>query len=184
MLEIKIPVEEYWNSKKEIFEYSKPITLKLEHSLLSLAKWESKWHVPFLSSKDRTREQTLDYVRCMTVTPNVDPSVYYRLTIENMNTIEQYIEDPATATKFYTKRPSKHSSPSKRRVETSETIYASMIELGIPVDFEKRHLNHLMTLIRVCREQFSGGQKMSKAEQLAWQREQNEARKKKLHTKG
>ena len=184
MLEIKIPAEEYWNSEKQIFEYSKPVTLKLEHSLLSLAKWESKWHTPFLSSKDRTPEQTVDYVRCMTITPKVDPEVYYRLTKENMDAIEAYMEDPATATKFYTKRPIKHSSPSKRRIQTAETIYASMFEYGIPIDFEKRHLNQLMTLIRVCQEQSSGGGKMSKAEQLAWQREQNELRKKKLHTKG
>lgn len=184
MLEIEVKSEEYWNPKKEVFEYPKPTTLKLEYSLLSLAKWESKWHKPYLSNnEERTTEETLDFIRCMTVNHVSDPTVYDRLTKENMEAIRQYIEDPATATKFYTKGKKKQSSPG-RKVQTAETIYALMIECGIPIIFEQRHLNHLFTLIRVCQERSSGGQKMTKAEQIAWQREQNELRKRKYNTKG
>lgn len=188
MLEIIVPPNDGWDPKKEEFvSIGSPVTLKLEHSLLSLAKWESRWHKPFLSTK-RTPEETIDYIKCMTISQHIDPSVYDRLTRENMDAINKYINDDATATKFYElMKPSKKSKadpPWKKKIQTSETIYAAMIECNIPIDFEKRHLNHLLTLIRVCQERMTPSKPMSKADRLAWQRAENERRLAKMKTRG
>lgn len=51
MLLITIQGSEFWNEKTCEFEYSDSAILKLEHSLLSVSKWESKWKKPFLSDK-------------------------------------------------------------------------------------------------------------------------------------
>lgn len=188
MLEIVIPPGDGWDPKKEMFvPIGSEVKLKLEHSLLSLAKWESRWHKPFLST-ERTHEENIDYIKCMTINQHVDPSVYDRLTRENLIAINNYINDDATATKFYElMKPSKKSAsspPCKKKIQTSETIYASMIELGIPIDFEKRHLNHLLTLIKVCQERATPSKPMSKADRLAWQRAENERRLAKMKTRG
>lgn len=192
MLEITVPGDEGWDSEKEEFVTITPaVNLRLEHSLLSLAKWESKWHKPFLST-ERTAAENLDYVRCMTLNQHVDPSVYMRLSRENMTAIYKYINDDATATKFYDLRKDSDGHKNKKRklssrktnIQTSETIYAAMFECGIPIDFEKRHLNHLLTLIRVCQERQNPSKAMSKQDRLAWQRAQNARRKSKLGTKG
>ena len=189
MLEIQVPGIDSWDPSQEIFVKKPPTSLRLEHSLLSLAKWESKWHKPYLSSDSKTSEENLDYIRCMTLNQHVDPDVYSRLTIDNIKTIKNYIEDEATATKFYdlmpnTKRKSNKLPQWAKKTQTSEVIYAMMFECGIPLDFEKRHLNHLLTLIRVCQERMSPGKPMSKKDRYAWQMHQNELRRKKLGTKG
>lgn len=101
MLEIKIPGDERWDARNNVFVYDKPAVLRLEHSLLSLSKWESKWHKAWLDpSKPKTQEETLDYIRCMTLTQGVDPSVYDRLTRENMAAIQRYMADPMSAATF------------------------------------------------------------------------------------
>lgn len=187
MLEITIAGKDNWDPEKEEFVPEKPpVKLRLEHSLLSLAKWESKWHKPYLSQKSYTSEEFKDYVRCMTITQHVDPEVYDRLSRKNMEAIKQYIDDPYTATKIYDLRDSSKNirSPRKKNIQTSETIYASMFEFGIPIEFEKRHLNHLLMLLRVCQERMSPSPKMSKAEQLAWQRAENNRRRAKTHSRG
>lgn len=192
MLSIVIPGDDGWDPEKEEFvKLSQPVTLKLEHSLLSLSKWESKWHKPFLSDTPKTPDEMLDYVKCMTVTKNISPDVYKRLTRENMKAINEYMEDPATATKIYDMRdkPGKKNTKApewakKKHVQTAETIYAAMFECGIPLEFEKRHINQLMTQIRVCQERMNPSDKMSKRDQREWQRMQNAKRKKKLGTKG
>ena len=190
MLTITIPGDEGWDPEKEEFvSFSSPVTLKLEHSLLSLAKWESKWHKPYFS-EDKTDEEKIDYVRCMTVSKIVDPNVYYRLTKENMNAISRYIDDPATATKIYDLHKKQNQGKNvpkwaqKKNIQTAEVFYAAMFECNIPLEFEKRHLNHLLTLIKVCQERMNPSDKMSKRDQREWQRAQNAARKRKLGTKG
>ena len=101
MLRINIPAgEEQWDEVNEIFIYPKGQTLQLEHSLVSLSKWESKWCKPFLSKQEKTFEENLDYVKCMTLTQNVDPQVYNYLTSSNIDVINQYIDAPMTATTF------------------------------------------------------------------------------------
>ena len=144
MLLLTIPPIEMFNEKTSEFVYSKETKISLEHSLVSLSKWESRWNKPFLSKDNKTLEETIDYIRCMTITQNVDPEVYFRLTDENINTINKYIESPMTATTF---SDNGHSS---REIITSELIYYWMISLNIPMECQKWHLNRLLTLIRVC----------------------------------
>ena len=188
MLTIVVPGNEDFDERKKEFVYGKETVLRLEHSLLSLSKWESKWHVPFLSSQtEMTRRMKLDYARCMTVTQNIPDEVYLRLTKENWQAIDTYISDPMTATWFRgepkpndperSKKMAQKSRPPKKGSEvTAEVLYSQMFSLGIPLEWEKRHLNQLLTLIRVCSERQNPPKKMSRKEVLARQREINRQR--------
>ena len=150
MLVITIPAGEIFNEKTGKFEKINSCVFKLEHSLLSLYKWESKHHVHFLENKELTNDDIIDYIKCMT-TNYVDDKCYDYLTSEHIMQIKNYIADPMTATTFYD--PYAKNSSGSNEIITAEVIYSSMIILGIPVDiFEKRHLNHLLTLIKVCSE--------------------------------
>ena len=100
MLQITVPALEQWDEENQEFINTKAQTLTLEHSLVSLSKWEAKWHKPFLSTKEKTYEETMDYIKCMTLTQNVDPNVYKALSNENIHAVNKYIEDPMTATTF------------------------------------------------------------------------------------
>lgn len=182
MLDITIPSTEYFDDRNNCFIQTREQKLRLEHSLVSLSKWESKWHKPFLSinAENRTWKETVDYVRCMTITQNVDPDIYYALTDDNIKEIEKYISDPMSATWFSNKNNARPS----RQVVTSEIIYYWMIKQDIPFECEKWHLNRLMALIRVCNEMDSGGKKMSKKDIYRQNRALNAARKKKYNTRG
>lgn len=181
MLEIEIPGETIYDDEKEQFvEVSKTVKLTLEHSLISLSKWEAKYERPFLGDKNQSLEETLDYIKFMTVTRNVDDSVYNRLTRENSVAIANYIAASNTATTF----GSFDEKPSSREVITSEIIYYWMVALSIPFECEKWHINRLITLIRVINEKNKPEKKIDRQTLVARQRELNEARKKKLNTKG
>lgn len=179
MLEIKIPESESFDNEKQEFIKLKEVTLQLEHSLISISKWESKWNKPFLDNKnEKTSEETLDYVKCMTIN-KVDDSVYFRLTQADMNEISRYITASMTATTFL-----KTQKSVSREVITNEIIYYWMISLNIPFECEKWHLNRLLTLIQVCSIKNSPKKKMSKAEIMARNRELNAQRKMHIGTKG
>ena len=178
MLLLTIPPIEMFNEKTSEFVYSKETKISLEHSLVSLSKWESRWNKPFLSKDNKTLEETIDYIRCMTITQNVDPEVYFRLTDENINTINKYIESPMTATTF---SDNGHSS---REIITSELIYYWMISLNIPMECQKWHLNKLLTLIRVCNIKNAPAKKMSRREIMNRNAALNAARRKKLNSTG
>ena len=178
MLLLTIPPIEMFNEKTSEFVYSKETKISLEHSLVSLSKWESKWNKPFLSKDNKTLEETIDYIRCMTITQNVDPEVYFRLTDENINTINKYIESPMTATTF---SDNGHSS---REIITSELIYYWMSSLNIPMECQKWHLNRLLTLIRVCNIKNAPAKKMSRREIMNRNAALNAARRKKLNSTG
>ena len=179
MLEIKIPESESFDNENQVFITEKEATLQLEHSLISISKWESKWNKPFLDNKiEKTSEETFDYVKCMTIN-KVDDSVYLRLTQENMNEISRYITASMTATTFLKTRNSVN-----REVITNEIIYYWMITLNIPFECEKWHLNRLLTLIQVCSIKNSPKKKMTKSEILARNRELNAQRKSNIGTKG
>lgn len=180
MLQITIPAVELWDEQKQEFIYIKEQTLALEHSLVSLSKWESTWHKPFLSKTEKTVEETIDYIRCMTLTQNVKPEVYLGLTAENITQVNKYIEDPMTATFFSEDNAGKNS----REIVTNELIYYWMTALNIPVKFEKWHLNRLLTLIRVCNIKNSPPKKYSKGEIMKRNAALNAARRKQLGTKG
>lgn len=182
MLYLKIPLtNEGWDEEKQEFVEAKHCTLQLEHSLVSLSKWESKWHKSFLSNKDKSNEEILDYVRCMTITQNVDPSIYFKLTNDNYKEIQQYIENPMTATYFSEDKNTKGTS---REVITSELIYYWMIALTIPPQYEKWHLNRLLTLIRVCNIKNQPPKKRSKRDILSRNAALNAARRKQYNSKG
>lgn len=181
MLRIVVPATEQWDEEKQEFLYTKEQTLQLEHSLVSLSKWESKWHKPFLSKKEKTYEEILDYVRCMTLTQNVDPNIYYCLTQSNIDRINSYIDAPMTATTF-----SEDKAVSRRGGEiiTAEIIYYWMVTLNIPFECQKWHLNRLITLIRVCNIKNQPPKKMSRREIFRNNAALNAARKKKWKTRG
>ena len=185
MLRIEVPpVEaEYWSEEKQEFVYQEAFkgqVLQLEHSLVSLSKWESKHHKRFLDDDNKTSEEMLDYVRCMTITQNVDPKTYDNLTQKNLQEIKEYIEDPMTATTFNeTSRPARNSE----RI-SAELIYYWMIALNIPPEYQKWHLNRLLTLIRVCNIKNTPAKKMSNKDILSRNRALNAARLKKHHTRG
>lgn len=179
MLIITIPESEYYDESNEEFIIYKEQVLQLEHSLVSISKWESKWCKPFLSRDDKPAEEIIDYVRCMTITQNVAPDVYYRLTENNLTEINKYIDSPMTATTFHD-----DSRGGNRDIITSEIIYYWMVTFNIPFECQKWHLNRLLTLIRVCNIKSNPPKKMSKNEILRRNKELNEARKQSLKTRG
>lgn len=179
MLNIVVPARELWDEVNEQFISVKEQKLQLEHSLISLSKWESKWMKPFLSKDPRTYEEAIDYIRCMTLTQNVDPAVYYCLTNENIKAINDYIDSPMTATTF-----SDIKRPPNREIITAEIIYYWMIALNIPMECQKWHLNRLLTLVEVCNIKNSPKKKISKKELASRNRALNAARRKKLNSKG
>lgn len=182
MLEIYVPDSETFDESTSEFHSIKGQTLQLEHSLLSISKWESKWHKPFIDNNDKTTEEILDYIKCMTLNKNVDPNLYYVLTEENVKAVNDYINDPMTATTI-NEVGKKRGSGNGERV-TSELIYYWMIALNIPVEFQKWHLNRLMMLIRVCSIKNEPGKKMSKSEILRSNKALNASRRQRLGTKG
>lgn len=189
MLEITIPgSEDEWDSEKEKFVNRKPCTIKLEHSLISISKWEAKWHIPFMEQKQMNNEQLMDYVRCMTLTQNVDPEVYRHLTRENVYAIQDYMLDPMTATWFGNNEQKTQGGFNKKQVVTSELIYYWMIAQNIPVEFERWHISRLLTLIEVCsiknKEANGGNKKMNKQQILNQNSKINAARRARLNTKG
>ena len=180
MLQITIPSMELYDEEKEEFVYAKEQVLQLEHSLVSISKWESKWHKVFISKKEKTNEEILDYVRCMTLTQNVDPDVYKRLTKSNVAEIEAYIDNPMSATYFSNSEPGKKS----REPVTSELIYYWMVAYNIPFECQKWHLNRLLTLIKICGIKNQSPKKMSKKDLMTRNAALNAARRKQLNTKG
>lgn len=182
MLRITIPTKEYWDAGKEEFVTIKGQTLQLEHSLVSLSKWESKWGKPFIANSkkdDKTYEELLDYIRCMTLTQNVNPDVYLNITPEIIEEIRDYIDAPMTATTF-----NDRSAAGSREIITAEIIYYWMITLNVPFECQKWHLNRLLALIKVCSIKNAPSKKMSKSEILSRNRALNAARLKKFNTKG
>lgn len=180
MLQIVVPEIELFDEASSEFISLNEQPLLLEHSLVSLSKWESKWNKAFLSSAEKSTEEIIDYVRCMTITKGVNPLTYKCLTSDNLNAINEYINAPMTATHFYNERK---VNPMSRDVVTSELIYYWMIAFNIPFECQKWHLNRLLTLIKVCNLK-SDTKKMSKSEIMRRNKALNEARKRKLNTKG
>ena len=184
MLKITVPGIEFYDEERDEFITTKDCTLQLEHSLVSVSKWESKWHKSFINGTDKTNEELIDYIRCMTLTQNVNPIVYKCLTRDNIDQITDYINAPMTATWFSDRKGKKTQKlPSRRRQVTSELIYYWMIVCNIPFECQKWHLNRLMTLIRVCEEE-NDPPKRSKADMSRERAMLNKARRKRLNTKG
>ncbi len=179
MLKITIPGREMFNEKTQEFFNTKEYTLQLEHSLVSVSKWEAKWNKPFLDKKPKSIEETIDYIRCMTITQNISPDVYNNLTQENIDAVNKYIDAPMTATTF-----TNNKGKINNEVITSELIYYWMTALNVPMEAQKWHLNRLLTLIRVCNVKSQPGKKMSKRDIMQRNASLNAARRAKLNSKG
>lgn len=185
MLTLIIPpiTQPLWDEEKEEFITNvcgnKEI-LQLEHSLISVSKWESKWKKPFFSKNGMTEEEALSYIECMTLNRHVGSDVYHRLTREDRKAITDYINDPMTASNVANRKKKRGSSEQV----TSELIYYWMITLGIPVEFERWHLNRLTMLIQICNTKNTPGEKMSTREILQRNAAINEMRRAKFHSKG
>lgn len=180
MLDLYIKGVDLYDERNGEFVSTKDMTLRLEHSLISLSKWESKWHKPFLGKEEKTEEEIRDYIRCMTITQNVDPIIYLGLTPEHFKKIEEYMSDTMTATWFN----DKNNPKSKQKAVTAELIYYWMISLQIPFECERWHLNRLLTLIRVCNIENTPKKKMRKGDVFKQNAQLNEARRKMLNSKG
>lgn len=180
MLKIEIPKRDFWDASKKEFIYIDATSISLEHSLVSISKWESKWHKPFYSKDKKTSEELIDYIKCMTISQNVDPLVYMALPESAINKIVEYMKDPMTATTV----KELSNTPGSNKVLTSEVIYYYMIAFNIPFECQKWHINRLMTLIKVCNAKNTPPKKMGKAEALRRRNATNEARRQKLGTTG
>jgi hypothetical protein len=176
---ITVPGVESWDESTEQFVTTPETVLVLEHSLVSLSKWESIFEKPFLGNGEKTTEETYAYIHAMCLDENVDGSVMFRLGKDNVNKINDYIESNMTATTF----SSLPGRPS-REIITNEIIRYWMISFNIPLEYETRHLNQLFTLIRVMNEKNKPQKKMSRAELAARNRSLNEQRQKQLGTTG
>lgn len=180
MLEITIPAADQWDEINQEFITTKEQTLRLEHSLVALSKWESKWCKPFFSKEEKTHEETIDYIKCMTLTQNVDENIYKCLTNKNIKQINDYISAPMTATWF---SESKNRSRSNEQI-TAELIYYWMIALNIPFECQKWHINRLLTLVKVCNVKNQPSKKMSKRGIMSQNAAINAARRKQFNSKG
>ena len=179
MLALEIPSMDMFNDDTQEFLHLDGTTLRLEHSLVSISKWESKWKKPFLSSNAKTVEETLDYIKCMTINQNVDDLTYEMLTPEHISKVNEYINDRKTATTFN----DRHELPN-RQVVTSELIYFWMAQFNIPFECQKWHLSRLLTLIKIASIQNSPKKKMSPKAILSQNASLNAARRKAMHSKG
>lgn len=180
MLKLSIPNSEAFDETSEEFVTLKGQDLQLEHSLVSVSKWESFWKKPFLTKTDKTIEESIHYIQCMTVTQNVDPKVYLQIGKEQIDLVSKYIDSPMTATTFV----NDNRKLTNRETITAEIIYYWMIALNIPFECQKWHLNRLLTLINVCNIKNKPAKKGNPKEILNRNRELNARRREMLNTTG
>lgn len=181
MLPITVPATELYDEATNRFFTLDAYHLRLEHSLVSLSKWEAKWNKPFLTKEDKSFAESVDYIRCMTLNQNVPDDVYGRITPAIIRQVNEYIDLPMTATTF---SKSGKKKVFNREIVTAEIIYYWMIAFHIPSDYQKWHLNRLIALIEVCNEKNQPPKRMSRNEIFAQNRELNAARRRKFNTKG
>lgn len=180
MLTITVPGIDLYDERNEVFTTAEGYVLELEHSLVSLSKWESIHEKPFLSSETKTNEEVFAYIKAMCLTSNIPPEVFHRISKQNIADINAYIDAKMTATWFNEIKETKKS----REVITAELIYYWMISYNIPIEFQHWHLNRLFTLIKIFNVKNSPPKKMSAAEMAARNRELNAQRKAQMGTRG
>lgn len=184
MLRITIQKGEFFNEKTSEIIFTNEQVLDLEHSLISISKWESKWCKAYLTNKPpKTPEETIDYVRCMTINKGVSEDAYKAIGAMEMKKINDYINSPMSATIIYDRGLPEGAAPSRQTI-TSETIYAWMIECNIPFECQKWHINRLLTLIRLLNSRQEKPKKLSAKEILRRNAALNAKRCKALGTSG
>lgn len=185
MFQIHIPAREWIDENTMEFKSFKGQTIQLEHSLVSMSKWEAIWHIPFLSKEKKTEDQIKSYIKCMTITQNVSDETYNNLSKENVQEIQEYIDDPHTATRFNQHGSGKYAKTSSEQL-TSELIYYYMTELNIPFECQRWNLNRLMTLIHICaiKKDPKGRKKMPTKDVYAQNAKLNAARRAAMGSKG
>lgn len=190
MLEVVVNGQELYNEETQSFVYAESTILQMEHSLISISKWESKWHKSFLSSSDSlTEEEIIDYMKCMTIYPaKVKDEVYLSMSKENVTKIIEYIKDPMTAS--WVNSQKKDGQGGRKETITSELIYYWMIALNIPFECQKWHLNRLLMLVKICnikneeQNPHNKKNKMSRNELMSRNAALNAQRKAQLNTRG
>ena len=180
MLTIVVPGVEMFDDLTQEFVTKDDVTLELEHSLVSLSKWEQIYEKPFLGKSEKTAEEVLGYIKAMTLTLEVPEEVFHKLSEDNLKAINAYLDAKMSAT-WFSEAP---GAPPSRDVITSELIYYWMVTFQIPFECETWHLNRLFTLIRVCNIKQAKPKKMSRSEIAARNRELNAQRREQLGTKG
>lgn len=183
MLVITVPSVEYFDEASSTFVNADEVVLHLEHSLVSLSKWEETFEKAFLSGKEKTSEETLAYIEFMNTTPDVPSEVFHRLSNSNLQDINAYISAKRSAVWFDDERSS-GGAPASRETVTSELIYYWMVSLQIPFECQHWHLNRLFSLIKVCNKKNAPPKKTPVGELAAKRRQMNEERKKKYGTSG
>lgn len=181
MLTITVPGEEFFDEKSNEFVTIGDVTLELEHSLVSLSKWESIWEKPFLGKGEKTAEETLSYIKCMTLTPNVPPEVYEKLSKENIEAINEYVSKKHSATWF---REVKGQGNTTGELVTAEVIYYWLVAMNIPFEVQTWHLNKLFTLVKVIGQKNAPKKRMGRREAAAQQRALNAQRLSQFGTNG
>lgn len=180
MLELTLSGKELYDDVEEEFVNIDPVTIRLEHSLVSISKWESKWRKPFLKPNYKfSQEEFADYVKCMTITQNVDPMVYAYLSASEKKTIQDYIDTEQTATTF-----NNIENKPGRQIVTSELIYYWMTLYQIPFECQKWHISRLLTLIQICNIKNGNQKKMSPRAIMNQNRILNAQRRKATGSKG
>lgn len=181
MLTIVVPAYENYDAENNLFIQVKEKSLSLEHSLVSISKWEAKYHRSFMNNGPKTNKEVMDYIKFMTITQNVNPDTYRHLSEDNVAQIKEYLEDPMTATTFSNLSP---GSKKNKEIITAEIIYYWMTALNIPFECQKWHINRLMTLIRVCNIKNAPSKKMKRKDILARNAKLNAERRRALNTRG
>lgn len=180
MIQVTIQGGELFDSKTNEFVNFKTTTVSLEHSLISISKWEAKWKKPFFKKEERSLDEIIDYIACMSLNPNIDHRIFHKISSDEVRRVSDYISDPMTATTFNEFEDPKNN----KQIVTSELIYYWMIAYNIPFECQKWHINRLLTLIRICGIKNAPPKKTSKAEMMRKRAQINAERRSKLHTKG
>lgn len=184
MLQVIVHSSEHYDEANNEFIEIKEQTLQLEHSLISISKWESIWNTSFLNHDNFTNEEFISYVKCMNISKAVDDKVYRSLNSKNIKQIRDYMNASMTATWFSNEGPDNVKKGKNREIITSEIIYYLMITYQIPFECQKWHINRLLTLIKVCSVKSQDSKKMGKRETMKKNAALNSARRSKYNTKG
>lgn len=180
--------DELFDEETNTFLHPVGKKLHLEHSLLSISKWEAEWEIPFLNT-DKTSEQSLSYIKCCVLDDDFDELLLNTLSDKNILDFNAYLSKGMTAKKIIDLRSSlsqkrKSRRPASQKALTSEDIYYSMIQFHVWKECEEWPLQRLLSLLQLCSLKSNSTGEMSKSDQAKFYREENARRKAKYHTNG